>query len=83
MSRYMENIKSNQEAEHFIMLDVLDTANVNEFDRSHPYVQIIYPSDMNSYFDNKAAESHPENGLTHRERKKYFFTISLNVDADH
>ena len=65
------------------MLDALDTVSGKEFDRSYPCVQIIYLSDMNSCHDNQAADSHPENGLTHRERKKYLFTISLNADADY
>ena len=71
------------ESKHFIILDVLDTVSGKEFDKSYPYVQIIYPSDMNSYHDNRVAGSHPENGLTHKERKKYLFTISLNLDADY
>lgn len=71
------------ETNHFIMLDVLDSVSWKEFDRSYPCVQIIYPSDKNSYQDNRASENHPENGLTHNERKKYLFTISLNLDADY
>jgi hypothetical protein len=71
------------EAEHFIILDELNTVNGNEFDRSYPYVQIVYPPNENTYFDNQTMESHPENGLTCRERRKYLFTITLNVDADY
>jgi len=83
MDNYMASRGSMIETNHFIMLDVLDTESVKEFDRSYPKVQIVYPSSMNSYPDNKVTESHPENGLTHRERKKYLFTFSLNVDADY
>ena len=68
MDKYMANTGSMIETKHFIMLDILDTVNGEEFDRSYPCVQIIYPSDMNSCQDNRDAESHPENGLTHRER---------------
>jgi hypothetical protein len=82
MSRYMENIKSNLEAGHFIMLDELNTVSGNEFDRSYPNVQIVFPSNKNSFCDKKVRESHPENGLTLRERRKYFFSITLNVDTD-
>ena len=71
------------EAEHFIKLNELNTVNGNEFDRRYPYVQIVYPSNMISYLDNKANESHPENGLTHKERRKYLFTITLNPDANY
>lgn len=70
------------ESKHFIILDKLNTVNGNEFDRSFPYVQIVYPPNQNTYLDNQTAESHPENGLTYRERKKYLFTITLNVDPD-
>ncbi len=79
----MLNKKSSIQAKHFVMLDVLDTISGKEFDRSNPCVQIIYPSDMISYQDNKTAESHPENGLTRKERKKYLLTISINVDTDY
>ena len=79
----MINAESMIEADHFIMLDVRDTLSGKEFDRSYPCVQIIYPPDMNSYQNNRAAESHPENRLTHKESKKYLFTISLNLDTDY
>jgi len=69
MGKDMVNTESNPEADHFIMLDVLDTVSRKEFDRSYPYVQILDPSDMNSYHDNQPAESHPETGLTQKERK--------------
>lgn len=83
MDKDMINSESMIETEHFIMLDVVNTISGNEYDRSYPYVQIVYPSSMNSYLDNKANESHPENGLTHKERRKYFSTITLNVDTDY
>ena len=79
----MANVKSMKEAEHFIMLDVPNTINGNEFDRSYPYVQIVIPSNENSYCDEKVRENHPENGLTNRERRKYFCSIALNVDSDY
>jgi hypothetical protein len=81
MDKYMTNTESIIEANHFIMLDVLNTVSGNEFDRSYPYVQIIYPSNQNTNLDNKGNGSHPENGLTDRERGKYFFAITLNVDT--
>ncbi len=83
MGKDMLNAESVKEAEHFIMLDVVDTISENEFDRSYPYVQIVYPSSMNSYPDNKFTGDHPENGLTQKERRRYFSTISLNLDADY
>jgi len=83
MGKDMINAESMIEAEHFIMLDVVNTVSGNEFDRSYPKVQIIYPSSMNSYPDKKVTESHPENGLTHKERRKYFSTITLNLDTDY
>ncbi|MDZ7625909.1 MAG: hypothetical protein U5J96_15875 [Ignavibacteriaceae bacterium] len=73
MDKDMINAESMIEPEHFIMLDVVNTVSGNEFDRSYPYVQIVYPSVMNSYLGNKANESHPENGLTQKERGKYIF----------
>lgn len=79
----MANTGSMIETNHFIMLDKLNTVSENEFDRSYPKVQIVYPSSMNSYPDNKVTESHPENGLTYKERRKYLFTISLNLDANY
>ena len=79
----MINAESIIEAERFIMLDVVNTVSGNEFDRSYPYVQIVYPSIMNSYLGNKANESHPENGLKHKKREKHPFTITLSVDADY
>ena len=78
----MINTESMIEAEHFIMLDVVNAVSGNEFDRSYPKVQIVYPLGMNSYTDNKVPESHPENGVTHKERKKCFSTITLNLDTD-
>lgn len=81
MDKYMTNTESIIEANHFIMLDVLNTVSGNEFDRSYPYVQIIYPSNQNTNLDNKGNGSHPENELTYRERRKYFFAITLNVDT--
>ena len=78
----MINAESMIEAEHFIMLDDVNTVSGNEFDRSCPRVQIVYPLGMNSYPDNKVSESHPENGVTHVERRKCFSTITLNLDAD-
>jgi hypothetical protein len=83
MGKYMINPESMIEAEHFIMLDELNTVSGNEFDRSYPYVQIIYPSDMNSCQGNRDAGSHPENRLSHKERRKYFSTITLNLDPDY
>ncbi|MBE0572959.1 MAG: hypothetical protein IH618_15560 [Ignavibacteriaceae bacterium] len=71
------------EAEHFILLDISNTVSGNEFDRIYPFVQIVYPSNENSIPDNNGNRSHPENGLTNRERRKYLFTISLNVDTDY
>jgi hypothetical protein len=71
------------ETDHFVMLDALNTVGGNEPDRSYPYVQIVYPSIMNSYPDNKVTGSHPENGLKHKEREKHSFTITLSVDADY
>ncbi len=53
MDKYMANTGSMIETKHFIMLDVLDTVSGKEFDRSYPNVQIVYPSSMNSYPDNK------------------------------
>jgi hypothetical protein len=67
------------EFKHFIILDKLNTVSGNEFDKSYPYVQIIYPSNPN--LDNKGNGSYPENELTYRERRKYFFAITLNVDT--
>lgn len=78
-----ENDESMMLANHFIMLDVLNTECGKEFDRSHPFVQIIYPSDLNFYHNNQAAESLPKKRLTHKEKRKYLFTISLNLDADY
>ncbi len=78
----MINAESMIEAGHFIMLDIRDTLSGEEFERNYPSVQIIYPPDMNTYQNNRVAESHPENGLTHKESKKYLFTISLNLDTD-
>jgi len=83
MGKDMINAESMIEAEHFIMLDVVDTISENEFDRSCPYVQIVYPSIMNSCLGNKANESHPENRLNDKERRKYFSTITLNLDTDY
>lgn len=83
MDEYIANTGSMIETDHFIMLDALDTVSGKEFDRSYPYVQIIYPSSMNSYPDNKVARSHPENVLTHKERRKYYSTITLNLDTDY
>lgn len=83
MGKDMINAESMIEADHFIMLDVSNTVSGNEFDRSYPFVQIVYPSNENSIPDNNGNRSHPENGLTNRERKKYLFTISLNVDTDY
>ncbi|MDZ7626487.1 MAG: hypothetical protein U5J96_18825 [Ignavibacteriaceae bacterium] len=83
MDKDMIIAESMIEPEHFIMLDVANTVSGNEFDRSYPYVQIVYPSVVNSYLGNKANESHPENGLTQKERGKYFSTIILNLDTDY
>lgn len=83
MDECMANTGSMIEAGHFIMLDELNTVSGNEFDRSYPFVQIVYPSNEDSSSDNNGNRSHPENGLTNRERRKYLFTISLNVDADY
>lgn len=83
MSEDMINAESMIEAEHFVMLDIVNTVSENEFDRSYPKVQIVYPSNENSYPATNDNRSHPENGLTIKERRKYLFTISLNVDADY
>lgn len=69
------------ETDHFIILDRLNTVSGNEFDRSCPQVQIVYPLNQNSYPDKKDTESYPENGLTYSERRKYLYTITLNVDS--
>lgn len=79
----MINTESRVETDHFIMLDELNAVRGNEFDRSYPKVQIVYPSSMNSYPDNKVNENNPENGLTHTKKRKYLFTITLNLDADY
>ena len=83
MGKDMINAESMIEAEHFIMLDVVNTVSGNEFDRSYPYIQIVEPSIMHSYLVNKANESHPENRLTHKEKRKYFSAITLNLDTDY
>lgn len=82
MGMYMLNTETIMEADHFIMLDVSDAVSGNEFDRSYPFVQIVYPSYEDSSSDNNGNRNHPENGLTNRERRKYLFTISLNLDTD-
>ena len=82
MSTYMVNIESRQEAEHFIMLDELNTVSGKEFDRNCPSVQIVDPSNGNSFIDNTSRESHPENVREHEEREKQLFSITLNVDTD-
>ena len=79
----MANMESMIEADHFIMLDVLDTVSRKEYDRDYPCVQIIYPSNENSYLDNKVTESHPENGLLNKKREKQLFTITLNAVSDY
>ena len=83
MGKDMINEESMIEAEHFIMLDIPDTVSGNEFDRSYPYVQIVFPSNENSYGNEKVSENHPENGLAIRERRKHFCSIALNVDSDY
>jgi hypothetical protein len=83
MGKDMINAESMIEADHFIMLDVSNTVGGNEFDRSYPYVQIVFASNENSYGNEKVSENHPENGLKLRERRKYFFSIALNVDSDY
>ena len=79
----MLNAESMLESDHFVMLDVVNTVSGNELDRSYPYVQIVNPSSMNAYLNIIANESHPENRLTHNERRKYLSTITLNLDADY
>jgi len=71
------------EANQFIMLNTISSISGNEFDRSYPKVKIVYPSCTNSYLDNKANENNPENGLTRKEKRKYLFTITFNLDADY
>jgi hypothetical protein len=83
MGTYMINTESILESDHFVMLDVVNTVSGNEFDRSCPKVQIVYPSSMNSFPDIKVTGSHPENRLTHKERRKYLSAITLNLDADY
>lgn len=76
----MVNMELMPEADHFVMLDVLNPVSGNEFDRSYPNVQIIYPSNENSYTDGNS--SHPENRSAHSAKRKFLFAISLNVDDD-
>jgi len=83
MGTNMINTESMLEADHFVMLDVVNTVSGIELDRSYPYVQIVYPSDENSCLDNKTNENNPENGLTHKERRKYLSVITLNLDTDY
>jgi hypothetical protein len=64
------------------MLDVSDTVSRKEFDRSALYVQILDPSEMNFYYNNQPADSHPENGLKQKEREKQLCTITLDVGTD-
>jgi len=82
MGTYMINTESMLETDHFIILDESNTVRGNEFDRSYPKVQIVYPSSMNSHPDNKVTESRPKNGLNYKEKEKHPFTITLSVDAE-
>jgi hypothetical protein len=64
------------------MLDELNTKSGNKFDRSYPQVQIVNPSNGNSYLNNESRESHSENIRKHEEREKPLFAITLIVDTD-
>lgn len=59
------------EPRHFVLLDVLKAGNRGKSEGSNPFVQILNPSDMNSFTDNRtAAKFHPENRLTKKGKKK-------------
>ena len=63
------------------MLDVFNTKSENKITNEGPYVQIVDPSNQNSYQANKAISSLMERCLKIEENRKHLFTIILNIHA--
>jgi|GEM_PF-1927742 hypothetical protein len=67
----------------FVMLDLVNTISENETTRVYPIVQIVDPSNKNSYQDVEAIKSRIENTIKFEEKREGLFTITLNIDEDY
>ena len=69
--------------DRFIKLDVLNTKSENEFAKACPSVQIVDPSNMNSYQNIKEIKSRVGSVLKLEEKRNHLFTVTLNIEADY
>jgi hypothetical protein len=67
----------------FVMLDLVNTISENEKTGVYPIVQIVYPSNKNSFHNVEAIKRHIESTIKFEEKRENLFTITLNVDEDY
>lgn len=71
------------DSNRFITLDLANTISENETTKGYPNVQIVYPSNKNSFHNVEAIKSRIESLIKFEEKRNNLFTITLNVDVDY
>ena len=71
------------DSDRFVMLDLVNTINQNETTRDYPIVQIVDPSNINSFHNIEVIKSRVERMIKFEEKREDLFTITLNIDEDY
>jgi hypothetical protein len=66
--------------DHFIMFDALDTKSEDVIVKDYPSVQIVDPSNNNSFQNIQVIKSRVKNVLKVYKNKHHLLTITLQVD---
>ena len=71
------------DSDRFAMLDLVNTISENQTTRGYPVVQIVDSSNKYSFQNVEAIKSRIESTIKFEEKRKYLFTITLNIDEDY
>lgn len=76
----MANDEMILDSNRFVMLDLVNTISENETTKSYPIVQIVDPLSKSTYQSTEAIKNRIGRDLKFEEKRKYLFTITLNLD---
>ena len=71
------------DSNRFVMLDLVNTISENETTKGYPIVQIVDPSNKNSFQNFEDIKSRIESLIKIVEKRNNLFTITLNVGVGH
>jgi hypothetical protein len=71
------------DSNRFVMLDLENTRNENETTKGYPIVQIVDPSNINSFHNIEVIKSRVERMIKFEEKREHLFKITLNIDEDY